>query len=256
MDNKKGVTFETKCYYNDWEFLIKKNLLSKMISNCNYNFANKTLFLNNFKDYKEIKTLATSLINNRIIDDFYIVEEYEKEVLDFFGLDKNDFRGGYYYSIAELVSIYLCKTPYLLHFSSDTIISENCKTNWIDLAIDVMENNEEVFVANPTWNSQYKEAELESYSGDNDWFYSYGFSDQCYLIKTENFKKQIYNEINVLSGRYPKYGGELFEKRVDAYMRNHKLKRITCKRCSYHHQNFTKNKFLRFLKLKTFPGLH
>ena len=254
MNEKRTVTFETKCYYNDWEFLIKKNILSKMISNCNYNFANRTLFLNNFNDYKEISGHADRLIKNNIIDEYYIVNDYAKETLDFYNLTKDSFKGGYYYSIAELVSIYLCKTPYILHFSSDTIIPENCEIKWIDTAIDLMEENKDVIVANPAWNFNYKEAKLESFSEDDNWYYSYGFSDQCYLIKTEIFKGDIYNEINILSKRYPKYGGELFEKRVDSYMRNHNLKRMTSKTCSYQHQNFPKNKFLRFLKLKTFQG--
>src|ERR1700730_4396476 len=110
MDGNRTVTFETKCYHNDWEFVIKKNILSKMISNCNYNFANRTLFLNNFNDYNQIRSHAENLIKNNIIDEYYIVNDYEKEALDFFNLTKDSFKGGYYYSIAELVSIYLCKT--------------------------------------------------------------------------------------------------------------------------------------------------
>jgi hypothetical protein len=250
MDGNRTVTFETKCYHNDWEFLVKKNIISKMVANCNYNFANRTLFLNNFNEYKQIKSYAENLIKNNIIDDYYIVRDYEDEALDFFNLNKDSFKGGYYYSIAELVGIYLCKTEYLLHFSSDTILRKDYRTNWIDAAIAVMEDKNDIIVANPTWNFKYKEAKSESFSEDDNWYYSYGFSDQCYLIKTENFKKDIYNEVNILSERYPKYGGELFEKRVDSYMRNHSLKRITSKKCSYMHQNFPKNKFLKFLKLK------
>jgi hypothetical protein len=250
MDKEKTVTFETKCYYNDWEFLVKKNLISKMISNCNYNFSNRRLFLNNFDDYKEIKHHVDNLIKNNIIDEYFIVSDYAEEAMKFFNLDKDGFKGGYYYSIAELVSIYLCKTDFLLHFSSDAILQNDCKVNWIESAIEVLHNNEDVVIANPTWDFKYNEAKSESISEDADWYFSYGFSDQCYLVKTDDFRQDIYNEINPLSERYPKYGGELFEKRVDSYIRNHHLKRITSKHCSYVHSNFPKNKIIKYLKLK------
>jgi hypothetical protein len=62
-----------------------------------------------------------------------------------------------------------------------------------------------------------------------------------YLVRTSDFKERIYNENNSLSERYPKYGGELFEKRVDAYMRNHDKYRITHNGISYISSNFPKN---------------
>ena len=250
MDIKNAVTFDTKCYFNDWEFIIKKNRLAKMIAACNYNFTCRTLILNNFDYHTEVRPYADDLIKNNIIDNYYLASDYEKQTLDFFDIKKESFNGGYYYSIAELVSIYLCKTPYLLHFSSDTILQRNTAINWVDEAIEVMENQNDIIVANPTWDFKYNEAKSESFAEDEKWYYGYGFSDQCYLVKTDNFRKNIYNEMHALSERYPKYGGELFEKRVDSYMRNHQLKRITSKHCSYIHQNFPKNKIMKYVKLK------
>jgi hypothetical protein len=250
MSINKTVTFETKCYFNDWEFIVKQNLLSKMIANCNYNFAGRRLFLNNFNDYGLVKKHVDGMIKDNIIDEYYIVSDYAAEAMKFFNINKDDFKGGYYYSIAELVSIYLCDTDYLLHFSGDSVLEKNCTTNWIDDAISIMENDPKIVIANPTWDFNYKEAKKESISEDENWFYSYGFSDQCYLVKTENFKKDIYREFNSASERYPKYGGELFEKRVDSYIRNHELLRITSKHCSYIHRNFPKNSLLKYFRLK------
>jgi hypothetical protein len=66
-----------------------------------------------------------------------------------------------------------------------------------------------------------------------------------YLVRTVDFRVLIYEEINDASERYPKYGGELFEKRVDSWMRNHGNIRATSKQASYLHQNFTKNDLLK-----------
>lgn len=243
------ITFETKCYEKDWQYIVKDGLIADMIKNCNYNFDKKVLFLNNFSDYRSIKQEADRLISRNIIDEYYVVDEHAEEALSFFGLKKDDFKGGYYYSIAELVSIYLCKTDYNLHFSGDAMMESACAFNWIDPAIGLMDQNKDVLVANPTWDHKYAEASSESFDQDESWYYSFGFSDQCYLIKVSEFRKDIYNFTHTESERYPKYGGELFEKRVDAYMRTKTKMRITSKNCSYEHNNFPKTRFDRLLRL-------
>lgn len=235
---RKSVTFETKCYENDWEYLLCKGYLERMIQNCKYNFKEKVLFINNVNDIEAVKTAANKFVDNKIIDKYYIVEEYADAALKELKIKKKSFEGGYYYSIAELVSIYLCKTDYLLHFSGDSIIDQS-DYNWIGSAITVMESQKNVVIANPVWNGKYEDAKRESINEDADWYYSQGFSDQCYLININAFKKPVYNEYNWGSARwYPEYGGELFEKRVGSYISNHNLFRITSKHISYTHENF------------------
>jgi hypothetical protein len=243
-----SVTFEIKVYENDWKYLLIGDYLDEIISRCDYNFKKKYLFINNVKDLKEVKKYADIKVKNEIIDDYYIVDDYANEALKYFNLEKGSFDGGYYYSISELVSIYLCKTDYLLHFSSDSYLEES-QINWIDKAITIFKQRDEVIVANPTWNFAYEEAKKESFSEIDDFYVSYGFSDQCYLIRMDVFKKQIYSEKHIDSERYPKYGGELFEKRVDSYMRNHKKLRITSKEISYIHKNFKKKYNMLFDKI-------
>ena len=233
------VTFEIKVYENDWEYLLKGDYLAQIINRCNYNFKKKILFINNVKDIAEVVKHAIKKVEDGIVDDYFIVEEYSNQALNYFDIEKESFGVGYYYSIAELVSIYLCDTDYLLHFSSDSCLDDSC-VSWIDNAIEIFEEREDVIVANPVWNFAYKEAKNESISEIDDFYLGYGFSDQCYLIRMDVFKKNIYNEKHPDSERYPKYGGELFEKRVDSFMRNHKKLRLTSKKISYIHKNFPK----------------
>ncbi|MHC0038676.1 hypothetical protein [Pseudoneobacillus sp. C159] len=198
-----------------------------------YSFSNKVLFINNVQDKELVSYHAEILVKEGILTSFVIVDDYAEEALDFFGLTKDCFGAGYYYSISELVSIYLCKTEYLLHFSSDSILEK--PIDWIKNAIKKMEGNMKIKVANPTWNGQYQEALAESIEEDDYFYTGFGFSDQCYLIRVKDFKQKIYMEKNSLSERYPVYGGELFEKRVDAWMRNNNYYRITYKLGSYIH---------------------
>lgn len=245
-----NVTFETKVYENDWEYILKGNYLDIIIARCNYKFKEKILFINNVKDIKKVKKYADKKVVQGIIDRYFVVKDYENEALNYFNIEKDSFKDGFYYSIAELVSIYLCETKYLLHFSSDSFIDDST-INWIDGAIKIFEEKDNIIVANPTWNYAYNQAKKEAISEIDDFFVGYGFSDQCYLIKSEVFKKQVYNETNIASNRYPEYGGELFEKRVDSFMRNHNKLRITSKKVSYFHINFPKNSnFLKKLYLK------
>ncbi|NDV78524.1 hypothetical protein [Dysgonomonas sp. 511] len=236
------ITFETKCWEKDWIYILCKGYLEKMIDNCNYPFDNKVLFINNVKNVELVKKHAQKKVDKGIIDKYVIVEEYATNALEFFGIQKDDFKGGYYYSIAELVSIYLCKTDFLLHFSSDTCITKD-NNNWVKNTLAIMNRNEEYFVANPVWNGCIEEAQSESFDETESNFIGFGFSDQCYLVRTKDFQNPIYNESNIASARYPEYGGELFEKRVDAYMRNHNLKRITSKNASYVHKNYKEISF-------------
>ena len=81
----------------------------------------KKLFINNVNNLGKVQRLADKLISQSVIDGYVIVESLANEVLDFFELSKKSLGNGYYYSIAELTSIYLCTSKYLLHFSGDSI---------------------------------------------------------------------------------------------------------------------------------------
>jgi hypothetical protein len=241
------VTFETKCYENDWEFILRGRLLEKMIGRCNYDFSRRKVFINNVSDLNAIVRCAERKVRERVIDEFIVVDDYAERALQFFELTKESFGVGYYYSIAELVSIYLCTTPYLLHFSSDTILEPN-SSKWIQEAIALFSERTEFAVANPVWDHQHDMATSESTEELPEWYIGYGFSDQGYLLRTEYFKQPVYNEHNEQSERYLRISGELFEKRVDAYMRNHRLLRITNKGVSYLHHNFPRNPIKRMLR--------
>ena len=217
---KLDITFETKCYENDWEYLLKTRYLDKMIENCNVNFQHRQLIVNNVKEPGKIKEYADRKVKENIIDAYYFVDDYIDEALKYFDIDKDSLGNGYYYSSAELVGLYISKTKYHLHFAGDTFLPK--KGKWIKDACNILDKHAEYIVANPTWNFEYKHAKNESIEGIGNFYISFGFSDQCYLVKTDVFKQKIYNYKHPASEHYPKYGGELFEKRVHSYMRTKK----------------------------------
>ncbi|AOW08134.1 hypothetical protein [Flavobacterium gilvum] len=241
------VTFEIKVYENDWKYILYGNYLEKLINNCNHDFFLKQLIINNVNDVNEVLKYAEKKVTDGVIDKIIVVNSHEKIVLKYFNLEKDSFNGGFNYSIAELTGIYFCETDYLFHFSSDSFVN-NIGFDWIKKAVENLEKDDRFIVANPTWNNNFEEAKNEAHCEIDDFYVGYGFSDQCYLIKSEVFKSQIYSEKNIDSERYPNYGGELFEKRVDAFMRNINNLRITSKEVSYIHVNFPKKSFLNIFK--------
>lgn len=230
------VTFETKCWQADWAILLTSGYLQEQIGRNDFPFARRVLLINNVDDPEEVSRAARALVSAGVLTGYYVVEQYAKEALDCFGLSPESLGRGYVYSIAELVGIYLCRTPYLLHFSGDALLEH--KQSWLPEALDELSCSPRAAVANPAWNGCYGQAAGEAHGLRGSFFVGYGFSDQCYLVRSRDFRARIYRESNPLSERYPSYGGELFEKRVDAWMRNHGRERLTHCRVSYRHPSF------------------
>jgi len=247
MINSPSVTFETKCWEGDWEFLLKTRRLERMIARNNFPFAERILFINNVRDGAKVRAYAEKLVKANVLTDFCLVEDHAREALDFFQLSRDSLGRGYVYSISELVSIYRCDTEFLLHFSGDAIPAAT--SDWVVDALEQFEMNGRIRVANPVWNHRLGEARRSSFDENDKFFIGSGFSDQCYLVRAVDFRAPIYNETHADSARYPQYGGELFEKRVDSWLRNHDYHRITYKHCAYVHRNFPKNALRRWLKL-------
>lgn len=241
-----SVTFETKCYEKDWEILLKTDRLEAMIARNRCDFTDRVLYINNVADPDMVRSHAERLKQRGVITEHVLVDECADQALTFFGLDRDSFQGGYYYSIQELVGIYRCRTDYLLHFSGDSILDGTFE--WIDAAIRKMEADQRVKVATCLWNNNREDADNDSVEQDQDYWLDFGFSDQCYLLKTVDFRTPIYNQTHPASQRFPVYGGELFEKRVDAWMRNNGYLRCVNKHGSYLHKNYSRHRLVRSAK--------
>jgi hypothetical protein len=108
------------------------------------------------------------------------------------------------------------------------------RSNWVREGIDLMEKNPDFLIVNPTWNGQYEHARSQNFEEREAHFLGQGFSDQCYLARTADLRADIYRETNAESDRiYHGPHGNTFEKRVDAYMRNHGKYRVTLKTAAY-----------------------
>ena len=246
--NSMEVTFETKVWEKDWDLIMKTPFLRRTIERCGDLISRRVLYINNVNNPQQVIQAANQLVAKGSIDSWILVEQYAEQALSYFNLSKEKLGLGYYYSIAELVSIYLCETKYLLHFSGDATVLKGASKDWLAQGIKVLEENPQVVVFNLAWTNDFESIRQESESEDENCFYGYGFSDQMYLIRMADYKQKIYEYYNVASERYPKFAGELFEKRVDSWMRENQLLRATFKYGNYLHENFPRRGSLRWYK--------
>jgi hypothetical protein len=232
-----AVTFETNVWEGDWAFVLNTGRLKKVIDSCRYPFAERILYINNVNDRAKVAKAAEKYLKNGILTSARFVEDLEAEALKKAGLEKGSFKGGYYYFIQNLVGVYNCATDYLLHMTGDSIITGD--ESWIDESITRMENDRSILVANP--NGDPEDVMNNLVEEEPDFYRGFGFSDQCYLIRTGDFKKPVYTDTHPASERFPVYAADSFEKRLDSYMHNHSLYRLTSKGVKYRHQNFPKD---------------
>jgi hypothetical protein len=242
-----SVTFETKVWENDWELVLNTPRLGEMVERCRYAFSRRVLFINNVSRVAPVEAAARKWIRRGVLDEVVIVEEHADEALEFLGLSREKLGRGLYYSVAELVSIHLARTNYLLHFSGDSMPADSARSDWMEKGLAVLQSKPGVKVFNLVWNHAYQEASREAEDEDQDCYYGYGFSDQMYLIRVADFRSRIYEHRCTESARYPEYGGELFEKRVDGWMRTGGFRRATYKHASYVHRNYSKSRLARKL---------
>lgn len=229
------LTFQTNIWEKDWRLILNDGYLEEIINRCNTTFTHKEIIVNNVVDKSLIKEKLQTKVNETIIDNFYFVEDYIDMVLNYFSITKDSFKGAYYVSSSELVGMYLCKTDFLLYFKGDAHLYKN-NNKWINQGVELLQKHKDILVVNPIWNGKIEEVKNESFAEMDNFFIGYGFSDQCFLVRSNDFKNRIYNEVHSSSKRYP--WGNSFETRVNSYMRNHELKRATHKKDNYLHKNF------------------
>ncbi|MEO5758857.1 MAG: hypothetical protein ABIQ51_18555 [Mesorhizobium sp.] len=241
------VDFEINCYWNDWRIVLGRRYLRVVLDRCAHQFSRRRLIINNVAKRRPVEAAAKAAIARGDLDEYLFVEDHADAALEFFQIDRASLDSGYLYSISELVGIHASTADYLLYYKSDSY--PNRRHQWIGQAIQIMESRSDLVVANLCWNDLFEEARLESFDQAGDFLVGYGFSDQCFLVKMSVFRAAIYNEQNPASERYPAYGGESFEKRADAYMRNHGVKRLTHGSESYTHKNVPKGGIDRIRRL-------
>ena len=231
-----GITFATSVYEKDWRNVLETGRYSKIHESCQYSFSHKMLMVNNLEPEHQLLETIDQMQQEGLVDQVRFTDMWKHLILDYFQIAPDNLMPGYHYLIQNLTAIYFCPTEYLLWFTGDCMM-EN-ETDWIDDAIALMQKHDRIVVANPVWNGLFDNAKAESSGEIENFYYGYGFSDQCCLIPVARYRQAIYSMDHRRSRRYPEYAGYSFERRIDSWMQNNGFLRITHKEASYEHKNF------------------
>lgn len=220
---KPRVLFTTKTWSGDFDKIISGGFKRKH-ETCLYPFDKKWLLINNVDKTFDIDMIKELTEADKVIR----VEDYAKEALKFFRLDKADMNQSYVYSICELVELYLAEDfDYLCHFASDTLMSK--PYDWITPSLSIMENCPDIITTAPN------NEDSITYGLKNQFF-----SDQAYLLKVNEWRKP--NAFTYLTPELPEYppraGDTLFEKRAGRYLHNIGRYRQLIKEAWYAHPAF------------------
>lgn len=189
--------------------------------------------MNNVNDPSHVLEAAGRLVDAGVLTSVVLVVERLDRALAHYGLTAGDFGRGLWYSSAELVGLLECETKYLLHYASDVAMGH--RSDWCVRGIELLRSDPRVAVVNPVWNGRLAEVRRESVDESGRHALGRGFSDHCYLVEADRFRKADLAVGHPASDRYPEYGGELFEKRVDSWMRGSGLLRATDLSACYIH---------------------
>jgi hypothetical protein len=180
-------------------------------------FDEKVLLVNNVENQDSAAAGATRLLESGEITSFHFVAGHLDSVLSAAGLRLSDLQPMIHWSDCDLVSSFLVRSPYLLYWDADVVMRESM--NWVDDGCDLLACRDDVLVVNargPNWTtrSELTVGTLGAFS------LGYGFSDQLWLARPEDFRRPIYGYSAPASAQYPtSHVCRIFEQRVDSYMR-------------------------------------
>ncbi len=236
MSNDADATLYIDAWGTFFRQILSPRWFLNVESNCGCRFKQRTVCVNNI-DPSCTREFWSTLGQRRWyneIDEYIDVKPVADFALSNFGLKKEDFTPLEYQSTADLAAIYNCDTEYIVFFAGDAIPWGS--SNWVADGIKLLEERSDIMAVNPVWNGLLEHARCWSNPTleTEHFFLGHGFSDQCYLARTADLKGRVYHETNAQSDKiYPQHHGNQFEKRVDAWMRNHGKLRATLKNAAY-----------------------
>jgi hypothetical protein len=200
-------------------------------------FARSVVLVNNVTDRADAAERAQRLLDGGEIDEFHFVEDRLDEALRVTGLRRGELDPLLHYSDAPLVAAVLAGSPWMLYWDPEAHLAE--PRDWITPALELMERDARVMVANPSWeladdDGRRPGLERETVELDDGFALGHGFSDQLFLVRRATLAAPIYRQRCIVSIVYPAaHKAEVFEARVSAHMRHHARLRATSLAASY-----------------------
>ena len=204
---------------DSWIFSFKSKLITK-----------RSLTINNVQSKKEFLERVEEM--KKLFDfDLIWVEENSELVKRKFGLAMDQNTIGYHYTIPYFVMLDNIKTDYVLNVAGDSVQDIYIDDNFLEDSLEELESNPLCSSTMVSWvkdnrtmengktvgQHEYDElVKLKGVDNPEKFTYTTGFTDQFFLTRAENLRRNNYNLDPIYSESYkgPSYGGNCFEKRI------------------------------------------
>lgn len=227
------VDFVINVFERTYREVLRSGCIRERTTQHRFAFRRIVVLINNVDDRDAALAMAEQLRAGGEITDIHFVADRLEDALQAAGLTRADIAQTLHYTDCSLVAVFLQGSPYLLYCDTDVWLTE--PQDWITPSLALMQQDARVAVTNPEWIPSTLQRELRERS--DDFALGYGFSDQLYLLRREEFALPIYRCSTPISWRYPlSYQSPVFEQRVDAYMRVHHRLRGTYMGVQYRHE--------------------
>ncbi len=230
----KLVSFFVNCFERDYRQVLAPGFMAAKAAQFKYPFTRRVVTVNNVNDRGEARRLAQAAVDRCEIDAYLEVDKELSHALGVCGLSMRQLGLIRHYIDFALVAVNAACPGYLLYCCAE--VEQDACFDWVTPALAKMEQDPRYLVANPSWASDPEGACRESIGREGPHWVGRGFSDQCFLVDARRLARPVYGYTHPDGARYPMSDlGDIFEKRIDAFMRKEGLLRITDSRVSYTH---------------------
>jgi len=232
-----GVDLVVNTFERTYRRALEPGALAKVVAANRYQFARRTVLINNVADRADAARRAQRLVDDGEIDEFHFVADHLDDALRTAGLQRRDLEPLLHYSDAPLVAATLSGSPWFLYWDPEARLAE--PMDWITPALELMGRDSRVTVANPSWelpdaHGQRPGVEREATEMSGGFALGHGFSDQVFLVRRATLAARIYAQRCIVCLVYPAaHKARVLEARVSAYMRHHEQLRATSLAATY-----------------------
>lgn len=227
------VDLVVNCFERTYRQVLRPGFLGHIAEQNRFPFARRQVLINNVEDGSDAMRRARALLDAGEVDEVFRVEDHLASALAVTGLTHRQLGRLPHYSDCALVAVTRPGSPWIAYWDAEAALTT--PNDWIGPSIELMERDRRVLIANPCW--------LPSTVANETWeetppfALGFGFSDQVFLARRQDLAAPIYGEWCLASLRYPlSHIAQVFEARVDAYMRRHRRFRATHVGVTYTHE--------------------
>lgn len=208
------VDLVVNCFERTFRAVLSPGWFDRVEADNRRRCAVRTALVNNVEDPAAVQALAAERIADGGLDRVVFVADHRAAALARTGLTDADLEPFPVFSDWALVAATLDGPELMLHWDADVRLRE--PVDWLGPAVELMDADRRVLVANPDWQSSNVEAFTLERRGP--FALGHGFSDQVFLGRRSELGRPIYGQRCLARWRYP--FPETFEARVDAHLRH------------------------------------